>query len=63
MKHEKEKWIEEFYRLIWDSLESHLEGTHKGKAQKFDKECVKDYARMMELLTKIWNHTNKKNLN
>ena len=54
MKHEHEKNIEEFYRLIWSSLESHLEGTYKGKATEFDKECVIEYVRMMELLTKIW---------
>ena len=55
MTKNKDKLIEEFYRLIWDSLQSHLGRTYEGspKSRKFHKQCVRDYTRMMELLNKL----------
>lgn len=55
MKYEKEKLVEEFYRLIWSSLESHLKYTHShsSEGRDFHKKTTKEYARMMYILSKL----------
>ena len=53
-KKQRAIYEEEFYRLIWESLESHLKFTYEKdngwNGQKWHKKCVRDYVRMMELL-------------
>lgn len=53
---EREKVIEELVRLTWASLESHLSGTHSKtpEGEKFHKECIQDYARMIKLLSELY---------
>jgi hypothetical protein len=55
--------IEEAIRLTWDSLESHLPWCHdklegwakkRGESPAFHKKCVKDYARVITILTELY---------
>ena len=51
------KTIDEMMRLIWSSLESHLEWTHehgKDGDMKFHKKCVKEYVKMMKLTSDLY---------
>lgn len=56
---ERAKLIERAIRLTWSSLDSHLELTHRKAPkfvgrEKFHKTCVKDYAEMIVILTKLY---------
>lgn len=55
MKYQRERDIEEFYRLIWSSLETHLDGMYlkTPEGRNFHKKTVKEYVRMMELLKRL----------
>lgn len=55
----KEKGIEKAIRLIWSSLESHLEYTYikptkidldRGETNKFHKDCIREYAEVIKIL-------------
>lgn len=50
------KTIEEAIRLVWDSLESHLKWTHTESTDgvRFHKTCIKEYARLIELLSELY---------
>lgn len=65
MKEDKAKKIERSIRLVWDSLESHLECTHtltSGQKKfkedvgdcKFHKKCIKDYAFIIQTLSELY---------
>lgn len=54
--------IEEIIRLNWDSLETHLVGCYETKEElgkhetnKFHMNCVKDYARVIYLASKLYD--------
>lgn len=60
---ERAKIIDEGIRLTWSSLESHLGYTHKAEPKgyqkrkldkPFDKKCVQDYARIIQILSKLY---------
>jgi heme-degrading monooxygenase HmoA len=56
-KDEKEAVIlAEAIRIVWDSLESHLDWTHgeEEAVKDFHKECVKEYVQLMQLLTNLY---------
>lgn len=64
-KNDRAKKIERAIVLTWDSLVSHLEGTHTisstGKKyvsevgdQKFHRRCVKDYAEVIKILSDLY---------
>lgn len=48
--------IDEAIRLIWDSLQSHLEWTHKqsSEGEQFHKRCVKEYTALIKILTELY---------
>lgn len=48
--------IDEAIRLIWDSLQSHLEWTHKQSSEdeQFHKKCVKEYTALIKILTELY---------
>jgi hypothetical protein len=55
------KLIDEAMRLVYDSLQSHLPYTHvgphalqPGETTQFHKNCVKEYSRVLELLSKLY---------
>ena len=55
------KAIDEAIRLVYDSLQSHLPYTHvgpdsliPGETTEFHKNCVKEYSRVLELLSKLY---------
>ena len=55
------KVIDEAIRLVYDSLQSHLPYTHvgpdslmPGETTEFHKKCVKEYSRVLELLSKLY---------
>ena len=63
MTKEREKLIERGFRLAWDSLESHLYYTYaklskksrkEGESYKFHKNCVKQYAEIIIILSKLY---------
>lgn len=56
----KEKDLERALRLIWSSLASHLEYCYgpvpkldkqRGEGHKFHKDCVKEYAEVIKILS------------
>lgn len=59
---ERAKLIEDALRLVWSSLESHLEHTHQtkrlnkksGESLTFHKKCVREYARLIEILSRLY---------
>jgi len=56
---ERAKKIEEGIRLAWDSLNSHLPYTHggrsvRGETYNFHKRCVRDYAKIISILTELY---------
>lgn len=53
----REQIIERLLQLINDSLESHLPWTHKKSAEGtgFHITCVKEYAEMMYLVSKLYD--------
>lgn len=55
-KAQKHKLINEAIRLTWSSLESHLDYTHgkSSEGTKFHVGCVKDYARVIDILSKLY---------
>ena len=56
-KKQRAKTIDKAIRLTWESLESHLHWTsHKdtGVKKKFHKQCVKDYAKTIKLIAKLY---------
>ncbi len=54
-KKKRAEKIEEAIRLVWDSLQSHLEWTHKqsSEGEKFHKRCVSEYAILIQLLSEL----------
>lgn len=55
------KAIDEAMRLVYDSLQSHLPFTHAtpdslmpGETAEFHKKCVKEYSRVLDLLSKLY---------
>jgi hypothetical protein len=58
-KEERAKTIRKLISLVYDSLDSHLEYTYESdegvKASKrFHKKCVKEYAEIINLLTRLY---------
>lgn len=58
-RRKKAKAIRKAIRLTWDSLNSHLKWTYSKKfprreSAKFHKECVKEYATTIKLLSKLY---------
>ena len=55
-KSKRAQKIEEAIRLVWDSLQSHLEWTHKHSTdgEKFHKQTVKEYAILIKLLSELY---------
>lgn len=51
----KEERLEKLIRGVWSSLESHLVYTHRHSVEgrKFHKKCIKEYAVMIEQLSKL----------
>jgi hypothetical protein len=54
-------YIDEAIRLVYGSLESHLPFTHvapsylgAGETVEFHKKCVKEYSRVLDLLSKLY---------
>jgi len=59
MKRKRSKIVRNTIREIWASLDSHLPACHakglkKPEGNKFHKKCVKEYARLIVLLTKLY---------
>jgi hypothetical protein len=52
----KAKILDEAIRLVWESLESHLPYTYKKSPEgtAFHIKCVKDYCKLIELLTRLY---------
>lgn len=50
------KKVDEALRLVWSSLESHLDLTSKKsyEGKTFHKRCVKGYARIVSLLSDLY---------
>ena len=55
------RYIDEAMRLVYDSLQSHLPFTHvgsdsliPGETVEFHKKCVKEYSRVLDLLSKLY---------
>lgn len=54
--------VDEGIQLVWESLESHLKFTHQesllnkknGETAKFHKKCVKEYARLIQILSELY---------
>ena len=65
-KNKRAKMIEELIRKEWESLESHLQWTHRADLRKktcsvcrledydFHKKCVADYAQQIMKLTALY---------
>lgn len=61
-KKTRAKKIDEAIRIVWDSLDSHLDFTHStsvpGKeakgTSKFHQTCVKDYATIIKTLSELY---------
>lgn len=55
MKQNKAKTIERLMRLTYSSLESHLSATYLKTPDgiAFHKQCVREYAEMIQLLAKL----------
>ena len=58
----KDKIIEEIITLTWTSLETHLSGCYEPKTglgkyetNQFHRDCVKDYARTIYLVSKLYD--------
>lgn len=60
---DRAKKIDRAIRLAWSSLESHLEGAHRnlkllekknGESNKFHKQCVKEYAEIIKILSELY---------
>ena len=50
----RSKDIERALRLVWDSLESHLDATHRGVDMRFHRQCVKEYAEVIHILSRLY---------
>ena len=52
---ERGKLIDKAIRLVWDSLQSHLDGayTKTPEGKKFHKQCIKDYCELLEIISKL----------
>ena len=57
-KSQRAKVVCKSIRLTWESLESHLYWTYKkgtgNGGIKFHKKCVKDYAKTIKLISKLY---------
>lgn len=58
-KKERAKLIEEAIKIVTDSLTSHLPYTHEPDTNTegnddFHKKCVEEYARVIEILSKLY---------
>jgi hypothetical protein len=54
---ERAKEIDRGIRLVWESLESHLEYTHEKHVDgdfNHHRQCIKDYAELMVILSKLY---------
>jgi len=56
VKHGRAKKIERLIRMIWSSLESHLQYTHKKswEGRRFHKKCVKEYSEITKILSELY---------
>lgn len=58
--HKRDKKIDRAIRLSWSSLESHLQAiagpstSQRAEGYKFHKECVKEYAELITLLSDLY---------
>ena len=50
----RSKDIERALLLVWDSLESHLDATYRGSDKKFHRQCVKEYAEVIHILSRLY---------
>lgn len=55
-KTNRAKLLEKLIRMVWASLESHLEWTHakSSEGQKFHIDCTAEYAEMIKILTDLY---------
>ncbi|RTL06186.1 hypothetical protein EKK58_06100 [Candidatus Dependentiae bacterium] len=56
-KQQRAEKVNEAIRLVWGSLDSHLYYTNhtpKDGTNKFHQECVKEYARLITLLSELY---------
>lgn len=55
-KDERAELIDKLIRMVWSSLESHLEWTHEksDEGQKFHRECVREYSEMLKLIAELY---------
>ena len=55
-KAERARKVERAIRLAYDSLQSHLQWTHKRSKEgtNFHKRCVKEYAEIIKLLSELY---------
>lgn len=57
LKQQRAEKVNEAIRLVWGSLDSHLYYTNhtpKDGTNKFHQECVKEYARLITLLSELY---------
>ncbi|MFA6325374.1 MAG: hypothetical protein WCX46_04080 [Candidatus Paceibacterota bacterium] len=56
IEEKRAKYVEKIIRLALDSLESHLEYTHKHTSEgtKFHKDCVVEYTEIINNAIKLW---------
>lgn len=65
MKNDRAKKIDNAIRIVWDSLDSHLSGTHtltttqkkyveEVGSNKFHQKCVKEYAEVIKVLSELY---------
>lgn len=48
------KLVNEAICFVYDSLDSHLWHARKGKDKRFHKKCVREYSRIIRLLSKLY---------
>lgn len=55
-KKDRSELLDKIIRMIWESMESHLPFTYEKTAEgeEFHKQCVKDYAELILMLTKLY---------
>lgn len=55
-KNRRAKDIDRALRLVWSSMESHLQWTHQKSSEgiKFHKLCCREYSELIQLLTKLY---------
>lgn len=55
-KDDRAKKIDTLIRMVWSSLESHLEWTHTDceEGKDFHKKCIKEYSEIVKLLSELY---------